>query len=200
MGAKVSLVVFGDVQTALRNGGVPDRAAAETVIRALRPGCAVEPADDSTLSDDVYPGDGLAYVAVLPEATIVCDQELAVVPPAAHVLEFASGRPLVVFGQHSGSGWLAFAEFAANGTLIRAHNAESPGQGELADSVATELLGFTAESVPDDVVVHGFRVTRPDQAARDAEINAIVAAMVRQGPQRMRMAPDGSLVPITESP
>ena len=200
MGAKVSLVVFGDIRAALRNGGAPDREAAEAAIRALRPGCAVEPADDGTLGDDVHPGDGFAYVAALPEATIVCDQELAVVPPAAHVVEFASGRPLVVFGQHSGSGWLAFAEFAATGALIRAHNSESHGQDELADSVARELLGFTAESVPDDVVVHGFRVTRPDQADRDARSNAIVAEMVRRGPQRMRMAPDGSLVPITEPP
>jgi len=167
MGAKAALVAFGDVRAAVRGGGVPDRAAGEAVVRALRPGCSVEPVGDSDLGDDVYPQDGFAYVAVLPEATIVCDRELATVPVAEHVLEFAGGRPLVVFGQDSGSGWLAFAEWAADGTLIRSHNAESHDQYELADAVALEMFGFTA---------------------------------VRQGPQRMRMAPDGSLVPVTESP
>ncbi|GAA3678049.1 hypothetical protein GCM10022267_76050 [Lentzea roselyniae] len=150
---------------------------------------------DSTLQEDIYPGDGFAYVAVLPDATIVCDQELAVVPPAAHVLEFAAGRPMVVFGQHSGSGWLAFAEFDANGALIRSHDAEADDQYELADSVAREMFGFTAESAPDEVVVHGFRVTRPGQAERDAAFAAVVAEMVAGGPTRMRMTPDGSLVP-----
>ena len=89
-------------------------------------------------------------MVVRPEATIVCDQELATVPPAAH-----TPRP-----------W---------------------------------MFGFTAESAPDEVLVHGFRVTRPDQAERDAGLNAIVAEMVRRGPQLMRMTPDGALVPITES-
>lgn len=145
MGAKAALVTFGDVRAAVRGGGVPDRAAAEAVVRALRPGCAVEPVEDSDLGDEVHPQDGFAYVAVLPEATIVCDRELATVPVAERVLEFA--------------------EWAADGTLIRSHNAESHDQHELADAVALEVFGFTA---------------------------------VRQGPQRM--APDGSLVPVTESP
>ncbi|MCR3749078.1 DUF6928 family protein [Lentzea californiensis] len=89
MGAKAALVVFGDVRAALRGGGVPDRSAAEAVVRALRPGCAVAPVADGELADEIYPGDGFTYVAVLPDATIVCDQELAAVPVPEHVLEYA---------------------------------------------------------------------------------------------------------------
>ncbi|MDX8147887.1 hypothetical protein SK854_37645 [Lentzea sp. BCCO 10_0061] len=198
MGAKAALVAFGDVRAAVRAGGAPDRSAAEAVVRALRPGCAVEPVGDSELADEIYPGDGFTYVAVFPDATIVCDQELATWPVQEHVLEYAGDRPLKVFAQHSGSGWLAFAEWAADGTLLRSHNSESYDQYELADSVATEMFGFTAEGPPDHVVLHGFRVTRSDHPERDAVLDAAVAAMVRSGPRRMTIGPDGSLVPITE--
>ncbi|WP_330276888.1 hypothetical protein OG205_15215 [Lentzea sp. NBC_00516] len=176
MGAKAALVAFGDVPAALRGGGVPDRPAAEAVVRALRPGCAVEPVGDSELVDEIYPGDGFTYVAVFPDATIVCDQELATVPVPEHVLEFAGDRPLKVFARHSG--WLAFAEWAADGTLLRSHHAESHDQYELADSVALGMFGFTAESPPDDVVLHGFRVTRSDQPEREAARSAVAAEMV----------------------
>ncbi|MGW6442192.1 DUF6928 family protein [Lentzea sp. NPDC055074] len=197
MGAKAALVAFGDVKAALDGDGVPDRAAAEAVIRALRPGCAIEPVEDSELGDEIYPADGFAYVVVLPEATIVCDQELATVPLAEHVLEYAGDRPLKVFAQHSGSGWLAFAEWAADGTMLRSHNAESHDQYELADAVAREMFGFSAESAVPDVVVHGFRVTPPGRPERDAARAAVVAEMVRRGPVRTTLAPDGSLVPRT---
>lgn len=194
MGVKAALVAFGDVRAALASGGEPDRDAAEAVVRALHPDCVVEPAEDSTLEEDVYPREGFAYVAVLPEATIVCDQDLVFLGEMPrHVLDFAAGRPMVMFGQHSGSGWLGFAEWDADGTLIRSHDAEEH-EYELADSVATEMFGFTAESAP-DIVVHGFRVTRPDQVDRDAEMQALVAQMAGQGPTSMRIAPDGSLVP-----
>ncbi|MFD9699728.1 DUF6928 family protein [Lentzea sp. NPDC059081] len=197
MGAKAALVVFGDVQAALQNGATPDRDAAEAVVRALRPGCEITPADDGDLCEDAYPADGLTYVAVLPEATIVCDQELATVPVAEHVLEYAGDRPLVVFAQNSTSGWLAFAEWTADGELVRAHDAEDHGQNGLADAVATELFGFTSENPP-SAVLHGFRVTHPDQAARAAAFDAAVARMVQAGPRRMTLAADGSLVPLTD--
>ncbi|MEV6239049.1 hypothetical protein [Lentzea sp. NPDC051838] len=189
MGVKASVVVFGDLKTALRNGGEPDKAAAEAVIRAVRPGCAVEAAEDSDLADDIYPADGFAYVAVLPEATIVCDREIDV----DAVLEFAAGRPVVVFQQHSGDGSFGFTEWSADGAEVR-----SEDDYEAADAIAREVFGFTAETVSSDLVVHGFRITRPDQAERDAAMAAAVAAMVAQGPTRMRMAPDGSLVPIED--
>lgn len=198
MGVKAALVAFGEVRTAVRGGGVPDRSAAEAVVRALRPGCAVEPVADGELADEIHPDDGFTYVAVLPDATIVCDQELATVPLPEHVLEYAGERPLKVFAQHSGSGWLAFAEWAADGTLLRSHHAESYDQYELADSVALEMFGFTAESPPQDVVLHGFRVTRPDQPEHDAALDAAVVEMIRRGPRRVTTGPDGSLVPVTE--
>ncbi|WP_394620502.1 DUF6928 family protein [Lentzea sp. JNUCC 0626] len=195
MGAKAAMVVFGNARS-LQHGGTPDRSAAEAVIRALHPGCAIEPVDDGDLLDDIYPPDGHAYVAVLPDATIVCDQDLATVPAPDHVLEYAGDRPLTVFAQHSGSGWLAYAEWAADGTLLRSHSAESHDSYELADSIALDLFGFTAESSC-DLVMHGFRVIRSDQAEREAEMAAIVAQMAAQGPQRLTLGPAGSWVPRT---
>ncbi|MFD4637485.1 DUF6928 family protein [Lentzea sp. NPDC058436] len=156
MGARAALVVFGDAR-AVRRGGVPDRSAAEAVVRALRPGCAVEPVEDGELADEICPADGFTYVAVLPDATIVCDRELATVPVAEHVLDYAGDRALAVF---AGSP-LAFAEWAADGTLLRAQHA---GSHELADTVALEMFGFTAENPPAGLVVHGFRVTRSEPA------------------------------------
>jgi hypothetical protein len=197
------LLAFGEVRTALRKGGEPDRDEAEAVIRALRPGCAVEPIEDSTLADEVYPGHALAYVAVLPDATIVCDQELMMLPPPDHVREFAAGRPMIVFSWHSGSGVLGFGEWDADGTLLREHHAESDDQYEFAQATMHEMFGFAPEGVrgevdASEIVVHGFKVAHPDQVERDARLDALVAEMVGQGPQRM--APDGSLVPVTESP
>lgn len=194
MGAKAALVVFGDVRAVLANGGAPDRAAAEAVVRALRPGCEITPVDDGDLREDLYPADGFSFVAVLPDATIVCDRELATVPVAEHVLEYAGDRPLVVFGQNSASGWLACAQWAADGTLLRSHHAESHDQYGLADSVAVELFGFTAGDPPEDVVLHGFRVSRPDRAV----LNAVLQEMAERGPRRMTVTADGSLIPVVE--
>jgi hypothetical protein len=186
MGAKASLVVIGDLRQALWNGSKPDRAAAEAVIRALRPECVIEPAADSTLADEIYPRHQHAYVAVLPEATIVCDQTIE----EDAVLDFAAGRPVVVFEQHSGSGSFAFTEWSADGDEVR-----SEDEYDLADEIAQEIFGFTAETVSEELVMQGFRVTLPNQAEIDAAVEAAVAAMMEQGPQRLRMAPDGSLVP-----
>ncbi|WP_258948453.1 hypothetical protein [Lentzea californiensis] len=41
-------------------------------------------------------------------------------------------------------------------------------------------------------------MTRPDQPDRDAARTAAVAEMVKHGPQRTTIGPDGSLVPVTE--
>ncbi|MGW6934166.1 hypothetical protein ACWGE0_29200 [Lentzea sp. NPDC054927] len=70
--------------------------------------------------------------------------------------------------------------------MIRSHNAESHDRYELADSVAQEMHGFTAESAPDEMVVHGFRVIC--RTGRDA----VIAEMVRRGPKRMRMTSGGA--------
>lgn len=186
MGFRAALVVFGDVRAAVLSGGARDRSAAESVVRALRPGCVVEPVGDGELADEIWPADGFAYVAVLPDATIVCDQELATVPVAEQVLEFAGDRALAVFAQHPGSGRLAFAEWAADGTLLRSHHAESHDQSSFAETVALEMFGFTASRPPSGVVLHGFRVTCSDQVER-AEVSL-----------RGTSGPGGSLVPLAE--
>ncbi|HEX7304876.1 DUF6928 family protein [Lentzea sp.] len=170
MGTRAALVVFGDARTVPRDG-VPDRSAAEAVVRALRPGCTVEPVEDGVLADDLCPPDGFTYVAVFPGATIVCDRELATVPVAEHVLEYADDRPLVVFAQDSGL--LAFAEWAADGTLLRSH-AGSHDKRELAGAVAAEMVGFTAESAP-GVLLHGFRVTAQGGPKRETATDTAIA-------------------------
>lgn len=138
MGAKASLAVIGDLKEALRNGSEPDRDAAAAVIRAVQPDCEIEPAGDSALADCIFPEDRFAYVAVLPEATIVCDRAI----DADAVVEFAAGRPVVVFEQHSGLGSFSFTEWSADGTEVRMDR-----RYEAADAIADEVFGFTAESV-----------------------------------------------------
>ncbi|MET8758012.1 hypothetical protein [Lentzea sp. NPDC004782] len=184
MGAKAAVAVIGDLWEALRNGGEPDRDAAEAVIRALRPDCAVEPAADGTLADVLYPLPQYAYVAVLPEATIVCDQRIE----EDALLEFAAGRPVAVFEQNSGAGSFRFTEWSADGTEVRY---EDEDEYDLAE----EVFGLTAETVREELVMQGFLVTPPNQAEIDAAFDAAVAAMVRQGPASLKMAADGSLVP-----
>jgi len=187
MGAKAAVAVIGDLWEALRNGGAPDRDAAEAVVRALRPDCAVEPAADGTLAEVIWPHPQYAYVAVLPEATIVCDQMI----DEDAVLEFAAGRPVVVFEQTSGS--FRFTEWSADGTEVRYED-----EYDLADEIAEEVFGFAAETVREELVMQGFLVTLPNQAEIDAAFDAAVAAMLRQGPTRLKTAADGSLVPLAQ--
>lgn len=104
------------------------------------------------------------------------------------LLEYAAGRPVVVFQQHSGS--FRFTEWSADGTELRYED-----EYDLADEIAEEIFGFTAETVREELVMRGFLVTLPNQAEIDAAVDAAVAAMVRQGPTRLKMAADGSLVP-----
>jgi hypothetical protein len=178
MGAKAAFAVIGDLWEALSNGAEPDRDAAEAVIRALRPDCAVEPAADGTLADVLYPPPQHAYVAVLPEATIVCDQLIE----DAAVLEHAAGRPVVVFEQTPDS--FRFTEWSADGTEVRYEDEE-----DLADDLAEEVFGLTAESVREELVMQGFLVTPQNQAEIDAAFDAAWSAA------SLEMAADRSLVP-----
>ncbi|MDT7784004.1 MAG: hypothetical protein QOF58_2423 [Pseudonocardiales bacterium] len=165
MGAKASLVVFGDLWAALWNGGEPDRSAAEAVIRALHPEYEVEPAADSTLADETFPRHpDHAYVAVLPEATIVCDRTIE----EDAVLDFAAGRPVVVFQRDSDS--FSFTEWW-DGCEVRTEE----DQDGTADDVAAQIFGLAGQSELEGVVMHGFRLIHP----RQAEIEAAVARFSR---------------------
>jgi ADP-ribose pyrophosphatase YjhB (NUDIX family) len=168
MGAKAAVAVIGDLWAVPRNGGEPDRGAAEAAIRALRPDCAIEPAADGLLADVLHPHPRYAHVAVLPEAAIACDQMIE----EDALLEFAAGRPVVVFEQHSGPGSFRFTEWSADGTEVRYED-----EYDLADEIAEEVFGFAAETVREELVMRGFLVTPPNQAEIDAAFDAAVAAM-----------------------
>lgn len=204
VGVKAAMLVFGDYRAAVAGGARPDSAAAAAVVRALRPDCAVEPverAEWDTLDEMVGASDKHAYVAVLPEATIVCDWELVPAPPSvlpAHVREFAAGREITVLGLRSSSDLVTFARWSGDGTLIRSYYEEL---GEVAEDLGepfgfevTEghsehlvrgLFGFVLEgrrrpedSDPGEIRLDVFRVTYPDQEQRDAALAAAVARMI----------------------
>jgi hypothetical protein len=122
MGAKTALLAFvdGDVRSALAGAPRADRAAAESLIRRVHPGYAVEPIEDGTL-DHTYPPDDVTYALALPGADVVIDRRLVHDFPSElpeHLLRLGAGRRIVMHGMHSVVDWLAFAIWE-DGKLVR---------------------------------------------------------------------------------
>nr|WP_259275793.1 hypothetical protein [Micromonospora chalcea] len=212
-------------------------------MRRIHPGHVVEPADDDTLLDGVYPPDGVTYATVLAGAELYCDRRLMLDRPSElpeHLRLAGAGRRIVMHGMHSAVDWLGFAVWE-DGVLVRSlslspdggiqenigepydfelpywageHSVEPiPGWHDqdpyplpfhpldLGEEALRALFGFVVEGRPspddvdpDDVHLHGFRVTDPsggEQAAREA---AYAEALQAMGPSRTyRMGPDGTM-------
>ncbi|WP_174535041.1 DUF6928 family protein [Micromonospora chalcea] len=245
MGAKTALLAFtdGDIRPAMRGAGRSERAETEALVRRIHPGHVVEPADDDTLLDGVYPPDGVTYATVLAGAELYCDRRLMLDRPSElpeHLRLAGAGRRIVMHGMHSAVDWLGFAVWE-DGVLVRSlslspdggiqenigepydfelpywageHSVEPiPGWHDqdpyplpfhpldLGEEALRALFGFVVEGRPspddvdpDDVHLHGFRVTDPsggEQAAREA---AYAEALQAMGPSRTyRMGPDGTM-------
>ena len=242
MGAKTALLAFtdGDIRPALRGAGRSARAEVEALIRRVHPGHVVEPADDDTLLDGVYPPDGVTYATVLAGAELYCDRRLVVDRPSElpEYLRLAgAGRRIIMHGMHSAVDWLGFAVWE-DGVLVRSLSLSPDGgiqenigepydfelpywAGEhrvepgpyplpfhpldLGEEALRALFGFVVEGRPspddidpDDVHLHGFRVSDPsgeEQAARQAAYAEALRAM--GPPRRYRMGPDGTMHEIS---
>jgi hypothetical protein len=123
MGAKTALLAFaeGDIRPALLGATGPGRDEAAELVRQVHPGYTVEPAEEGTLSECVYPPDGITYAAALAGANVFCDRRLVFDRPSqlpAHLRKVGAGRRIIMHGMHSGSDWLSFAVWE-DGELIR---------------------------------------------------------------------------------
>ncbi|MDO3701784.1 hypothetical protein Q3W71_08835 [Micromonospora sp. C28SCA-DRY-2] len=123
MGAKTALLAFadGDIRPALRAATRSERADVEALVRQVHPGYAVEPFDESTLWDDVYPPDDVTYATKLAGAELYCDRRLALDRPSdlpEHLRAAGAGRRIVMHGMHSVVDCLSFAVWE-DGVLIR---------------------------------------------------------------------------------
>ncbi|MGC4899369.1 DUF6928 family protein [Micromonospora echinospora] len=132
MGAKTALLAFtdGDIRPALRGARQSERADAEALVRRVHPGYVVEPADDDTLLDGVYPPDGVTYATVLAGAELYCDRRLVLDRPSElpeHLRLAGAGRRIIMHGMHSAVDWLGFAVWE-DGVLVRSLSL-SPGSG-----------------------------------------------------------------------
>jgi hypothetical protein len=72
---------------------------------------------------------------------------------------------------------------------------------ELGEEALRALFGFVLEGRPDpdgvnpdDIQLHGYRLTDPDAAARAAEQARLIDQMRRTGPRRFAFGPEGRLV------
>jgi hypothetical protein len=123
VGAKTALLAFtdGDIRPALRGATRSERAETAALVRQVHPGYVVEPADDGTLFDDVYPPDDVTYATVMAGAELYCDRRLVFDRPSAlpeHLLQAGAGRRIIMHGMHSVVDWLCFAVWE-DGVLVR---------------------------------------------------------------------------------
>lgn len=194
MGAKTALLAFadGDLPTALRGVTKSSREAAEALVRRVHPGYAVADIGEQQLSYSVHPPNDVTYAVSLPGADVLCDARMALDEPSGlpeHLIEFGSGRRILLHAMHSVVDWAAFAVWE-NGVLVRSLSL-SPGSGIIEDigeplpfektfrsiedhplAVGEEalraLFGFVVEGRydpsdidADAIRAHGFRVTDP---------------------------------------
>ncbi|WP_307849199.1 hypothetical protein [Micromonospora sp. U56] len=151
MGAKTALLAFtdGDIRPALLGATRSDRAETEALVRQVHPGYVVEPADDGTLFEDIYPPDDLTYATVLAGVELYCDRRFMLDRPSElpeHLRQAGAGRRIIMHGMHSVVDWLGFAVWE-DGVLIRSLSL-SPGGG-IQENIGTpydfELPYWTGE-------------------------------------------------------
>ncbi|MER7333665.1 MULTISPECIES: DUF6928 family protein [unclassified Micromonospora] len=123
MGAKTALLAFadGDIRPALLGATRSNRAETEALVRQVHPGYVVEPADDGTLFEDIYPPDDVTYATVVAGVELYCDRRLMLDRPSElpeHLRQAGAGRRIIMHGMHSVVDWLGFAVWE-DGVLIR---------------------------------------------------------------------------------
>ncbi|MEH0844719.1 hypothetical protein V6U81_20245 [Micromonospora sp. CPCC 205711] len=149
MGAKTALLAFadGDVRPALLETARSERLETEALVRQVHPGCVVEPTDDGTLFDDIYPPDDITYATVLAGAELYCDRRLVLDRPSElpeHLRQAGAGRRIIMHGMHSVVDWLGFAVWE-DGVLIRSLESVArrrhPGEHRQAVRLRAAVLG-----------------------------------------------------------
>ncbi|RAY15357.1 hypothetical protein DPM19_11685 [Actinomadura craniellae] len=123
MGAKTALLAFadGDIRPALLGATRSQRDETEMLVRRIHPGYRVEPVEDGTLWDYVYPPDDITYATKLAGAEVFCDRRLVLDRPSElpeHLRAVGAGRRIIMHGMHSVSDWCCFAVWE-DGELIR---------------------------------------------------------------------------------
>jgi hypothetical protein len=123
MGAKTALLAFsdGDLRPALLGATRSEPGEVEELVRQMHPGYLVTPADDGTLSGNVYPPDDVTYATVLAGAELFCSQRLTEGGASElpeHLRRAGAGRRIIMHSMHSVADVLAFAVWE-DGHLVR---------------------------------------------------------------------------------
>lgn len=123
MGAKTALLVYTDGSPAdlLRRPPAPDRDRTRALVAATQPGWTGRGGSAGSLSDDLYPPDGLVYAGSFPGIDVLCDQQVMVDRPSqlpAHLREPGAGRRMILHVMHSVNDWFAYAVWQ-DGVLLR---------------------------------------------------------------------------------
>jgi hypothetical protein len=132
MGAKTALLAYtnGSIAQVLRADAVARLGDTVALVTGLFPGWTVEPTDRSSLSEAVYPPDGIAYAGAFPGVDVICDRRFALAAPSQlpqRLIAAGRSRRLILHAMHSVSDWFAFAVWD-NGELIRSLSLD-PGGG-----------------------------------------------------------------------
>jgi hypothetical protein len=139
VGAKTALLAFadGEIHPALLGAARSERSETEALVRQVHPGYIVEPVDDSTLSEGIYPPEDVTYATVLAGAELHCDRRFMLDRPSElpeHLRQAGAGRRIIMHGMHSVVDWLGFAVWE-DGVLIRSLSL-SP-DGGIQESIGT---------------------------------------------------------------
>lgn len=123
MGAKTALLVFTDGRPAdlLRRPPAPDRDRTSALVATIQPGWTGRGGPAGSLSDGIYPPEGLVYAGSFPGIDVLCDQHVMVDRPSqlpAHFREPGAGRRMMLHAMHSTSDWFAYAVWR-DGVLLR---------------------------------------------------------------------------------
>lgn len=137
MAAKTALLACTDGSPAdlLRRPPAPDRDRAGALAAAAQPGWTGRGGSAGSLSDGIYPPDGLVYAGSFPGIGVLCDQQVMAGRPSqlpAHLREPGAGRRMILHVMHSVNDWFAYAVWQ-DGVLLRSLSL-APGSAVAGDT------------------------------------------------------------------
>jgi hypothetical protein len=83
----------------LRSPPPPDAGKTAALVAATRPGSAGAAGPGGTLTDEIYPGEGIVYAGSFPGIDVLCDRDVMTGRPSqvpGHLLAPGAGRRVIL--------------------------------------------------------------------------------------------------------
>jgi len=123
LGAKSALMIYGHGSPAelLRSPPPPDEGKTAALVAATRAGPARAVGHGGTLSDEIYPAEGIVCAGSFPGIDVLCDRDVMTGRPSqlpGRLLAPGAGRRMILHAMHSATDWLGYAVWQ-DGILLR---------------------------------------------------------------------------------